>query len=43
VIKLHAAGWRVVVIWECEIGDQARIAAIIEDLKSIRAHKKRKG
>ncbi len=32
--SLKAAGWHVVVIWECEATDQERLAAVIEQLKS---------
>lgn len=31
---LEAAGWQVVVVWECEVEDQERLAAFIERLKS---------
>lgn len=31
---LMAAGWRVVVIWECEVSDQNRLNILIELLKS---------
>ncbi|MFV0662366.1 very short patch repair endonuclease [Denitromonas sp.] len=33
---LEAAGWQVIVIWECEVEDQERLAAFIERLKSPR-------
>lgn len=33
-VVLVAAGWRVVVIWECEVADQDRLAALIDRLKS---------
>lgn len=32
--ELEAAGWRVVVIWECETEDQERLSDFIERLKS---------
>jgi DNA mismatch endonuclease (patch repair protein) len=32
--QLEAAGWHVVVIWECEVADQERLAAVIDSLKS---------
>lgn len=32
--ELEAAGWRVIVLWECEIADPARLSAIIEELRS---------
>jgi DNA mismatch endonuclease (patch repair protein) len=32
--ELKATGWRVIVIWECEVGDQARMAAVMDKLKS---------
>ncbi|MDW3681601.1 very short patch repair endonuclease [Cupriavidus sp. CV2] len=34
--ELVAAGWRVIVIWECELADQDRLAAVAEELKSLR-------
>jgi len=35
-VELEAAGWRVVVIWECEVADQDRLTDVIEQLKSSR-------
>lgn len=32
---LVAAGWRVIVIWECEVTGDERLAAIIEELKTL--------
>ena len=32
--QLEAAGWRVIVLWECEIADPVRLSAIIEELRS---------
>lgn len=34
--KLEAAGWRVMVIWECEVADEDRLAAMASELKSLR-------
>lgn len=34
--KLEAAGWRVVVIWECEVTDGSRLAAVVSELKSLK-------
>lgn len=31
--ELSAAGWHVIVIWECEIADRERLAEVIEFLK----------
>ncbi len=31
---LTATGWRVVVIWECEVADADRIGALVDQLKS---------
>lgn len=33
-MELVATGWRVLVIWECEVTDQDRLAALINLLKS---------
>lgn len=32
---LVAAGWRVFVIWECEVDDTARLAALVDEIKAI--------
>jgi DNA mismatch endonuclease (patch repair protein) len=32
--ELEAAGWRVMVIWECEVAEGDRLAALTEELKS---------
>lgn len=32
---LAAAGWRVLVIWECEAQDMERLASVVEELKSL--------
>lgn len=33
-VELETAGWRVMVIWECEATDQELLAAVIAQLKS---------
>ncbi len=35
--KLEAAGWRVMVIWECEVADEERLASFVSGLKSLQA------
>jgi DNA mismatch endonuclease (patch repair protein) len=32
--ELEAAGWRVTVIWECEVIDETRLTAVANELKS---------
>lgn len=32
---LISAGWRVIVIWECETGDMGRLSAIVNEIKAI--------
>ena len=32
--ELKTRGWRVLVIWECEVDDPARLAALVERVKS---------
>lgn len=34
--KLEAAGWRVMVIWECEVTDDGRLAAVASELNSLK-------
>lgn len=34
--KLEAGGWRVMVIWECEVADKDRLAAMVSELKSLK-------
>lgn len=34
--KLEAAGWRVIVIWECELANQDRLVVVASELKSLR-------
>jgi DNA mismatch endonuclease (patch repair protein) len=31
---LEAAGWRVIVIWECEIGHSGRVTAAVDELRA---------
>lgn len=31
IAKLHAAGWRVLVLWECETKDRDKMAEILLD------------
>lgn len=33
--KLEAAGWRVIVIWECEVACSARLSTLIQELSSV--------
>ncbi|WP_080411729.1 very short patch repair endonuclease [Burkholderia ubonensis] len=33
--ELEAAGWRVIVIWECEVGDRAQLDEIARTLKPV--------
>ncbi len=32
--ELAAMGWRLIVVWECQVGDAARIQAVIEEVRS---------
>ncbi|MHA6820120.1 very short patch repair endonuclease [Ralstonia pseudosolanacearum] len=34
--KLEAAGWRVMVIWECEVAEKGRLAAVASELKLLK-------